>query len=540
MDEPAWQTRRLDRLTWSFVALGVVVRLVRYGCNFPLWGDESFLAVNFLARSYRALLAPLDYGQISAVLFLWIERWVVLHFGFSEWTLRLFPLVCAVVSVVLFRHVAAYVVQGLPLLLGVAIFAVSYHPIRHAAEVKPYASDLLVALVLLALALRWRRTPDRSLWLWLLVAVVPIALALSHPALFIAGGVSLGLAAQVWRQRRWSTWVPFLVFQLTVVGTFLELYVVSTRFQEQRALDGLREYWAAAFPPLESPVRLLRWLIDVHTGTMLAYPGGGRNGASSGTLLAVVAGSVWLWRRGRRGVLVMLLAPLALALLAAALRRYPYGVEARQMQFAAPAICVLAGLGAGWLVHAIPRRPARRGLTALTLLCLAGFALVSVTGDLKRPYRFLYDHQIREFARRFWREQARGAELACLYSDFGVAGRDRNHLHLRTALYVCNEWIYSPQRRLNGGPSWDAISPGRPLRCVLNHETSPDHPRVVAWLARMQRSFELRQVERIRFAPAGTKPEHLVIFEFVPRSGTTAIPHPAIAGQGLLTARIIR
>ena len=41
-----------------------------------------------------------------------------------------------------------------------------------------------------------------------------------------------------------------------------------------------------------------------------------------------------------------LLAPFALALVAASLKRYPYGSEARLMQFAAPSICLLSGLGA--------------------------------------------------------------------------------------------------------------------------------------------------------------------------------------------------
>ena len=50
MDERARQEQRLEILTWAFVALGVVLRVVRYGCNFPLWGDESFLAVNFNTR----------------------------------------------------------------------------------------------------------------------------------------------------------------------------------------------------------------------------------------------------------------------------------------------------------------------------------------------------------------------------------------------------------------------------------------------------------------------------------------------------------
>ena len=261
---------------------------------------------------------------------------------------------------------------------------------------------------------------------------------------------------------------------------------------------------------------------------------------SSGTLLAVVVGSVWLWRRGRRGDLVMLLTPLALALVAATLRRYPYGVEARQMQFVAPAICLLAGLGVARSLQAIPRRRLRRGLSTLALLCLAGFALFSVAGDLKRPYRFAYDYHVREFARRFWPEQARGAELACVYSDFSVADRGRHNLQLRTALYVCNQWIYSPQRRHHGGPRWDALSPRRPLRCVLNHETSPDHPKVVAWRAQMERSFELRRVDRIDFAPAGAKSEDLVVFEFVPKPGSAPVSPPAIAGQGLVTKRLLR
>ncbi len=118
-------------------------------------------------------------------------------------------MICGVVSVGLFRHVAARVVDGLPLLLAVAIFAVSFHPVRHAAEVKPYASDLLVSLVLLALALHWLRRPDRSLGLWRLVAFVPVAVALSHPALFIVGGVSLGLAVPIWKQRgEWPSCWP--------------------------------------------------------------------------------------------------------------------------------------------------------------------------------------------------------------------------------------------------------------------------------------------------------------------------------------------
>ena len=120
-----------------------------------------------------------------------------------------------------------------------AIFAVSFHPIRHAAEVKPYASDLLVALVLLALALDWRRTPDRTLWLWLLVAFVPVALALSHPARVRRGRGEPGPgragleAAALGRPGS-----PSFCSSWPLAGTFLGLFALFTRFQEQLALKG--------------------------------------------------------------------------------------------------------------------------------------------------------------------------------------------------------------------------------------------------------------------------------------------------------------
>jgi hypothetical protein len=67
----------LERATWAFVALGLLVRMVRYLVVYPIWHDEAFLAVNFLDRGYRDLLRPLEYAQVSPILFLWIELTVV-------------------------------------------------------------------------------------------------------------------------------------------------------------------------------------------------------------------------------------------------------------------------------------------------------------------------------------------------------------------------------------------------------------------------------------------------------------------------------
>ena len=60
--------------------------------------------------------------------------------GYSEPTLRLFPTVCSVLSLPLLWPRCRSVSAGTPKLLAVAVLAVSFYPIRHGAEIKPYAS----------------------------------------------------------------------------------------------------------------------------------------------------------------------------------------------------------------------------------------------------------------------------------------------------------------------------------------------------------------------------------------------------------------
>ena len=88
---------------------------------------------------------------------------------------------------------------------------------------------------------------------------------------------------------------------------------------------------------------------------MFAYPAGGDIGASSVTTGLVMVAIVAYVRRGSKTVLALLLAPFALGLIAAFLGRYPYGGSARTMQYVAPAIIVMAGLGAAVLLARLPR-----------------------------------------------------------------------------------------------------------------------------------------------------------------------------------------
>ncbi len=526
--DASWSSAWVAPATWAFVALGIWLRASRALINSPLWGDESMLAANLIDRGYRELAGPLANRQVCPVLFLWIERAIVDALGFTELTLRLFPMLCGIASVLLFRRLAVRLMSGVPVLLAVAVFAVSGWPIRYSAEVKPYASDLLAALALLSLAVEWWRRTARVAWLWALAASGPLAVSLSYPSVFVAGGVGLALLPTVARDRRAGTWAAYSFFLLGVVSTFGAWQTMNAAGGADRAF--FLEHWARAFPPLDGPFALAAWLASTHTGFLFAYPDGGERGASGLTTACFVAAVVVLWRRGRGTVMAMALIPFALGLAAAAVRRYPYGMSNRTMQYLAPAICLLAGLGAASLLASIREPRPRRRIVAGLVVALAVSGLARDAYLLRYPYRLATEDRARSFARWFWVEKSRDADLIRGRIDLGCAFRPEQWEGGHANTYLCLQKIYSP-RQARGRPAGPGtVAPARPLRVVFYNE-SPDpskDPRYAAWLADISRSHEFRKAETLTITPVDGRPGETseafyLVHEFAPRPQGRAV-----------------
>lgn len=512
-------------VVWGMVALGVALRLVRYLLRFPLWGDECMLAVNFLDAGYGDVIGPLQHFQVAPLLFLWTELSVVKLLGFSEWTLRLFPVLCGIGSVLLFRHFSGRLLAGIPWVLATGIFAVSYYPIRHGAEAKPYATDLLMALVVLTLAVEWWRRPHQARWLWLLTGAAPLAVGLSYPAVFVTCGVSLALALFVLRQRSLKTLAAFAAYNAVLLAALGAHYFGHVAAQREWAKEGgIDRMWEATFPP-GNPIDFVVWAVDEHTGRMFAYPFGGERNASVLTFLCVVVAAVAMWRRGQKRLLALCLAPLALAFLAAVVRKYPYGGSARTMQFFAPAICLLAGSGMATLLAIFRTMRRRQAAIACGLLLLITFGFGSAVRDMLHPYKTKYDRNTAAFSRWLWTDNAHQAEVICISTDLGYDLFDGKWRSM-AAVYRCNQRIYSKTHQ--GGPHtprWDRINESYPLRCIVYgcEEIPPKESARQQWLSEMQTAFRLTEHYRHQVNPGVLGyGEVYEVYEFVPRSEKSA------------------
>lgn len=401
----AFTRTTVRRTTIAILAIGLLWRALRFVLAFPLWGDECFLAVNFLTRDLAGLSRPLDFGQIAPPGFLWVEMAIVRLLGDSERALRLVPFLAGIGSLVLFWRFCREVSTTRTTLLAVAILGASLYPARHANEIKPYATDMLVSLGITMLGWNVWREPKRvGRWI-ALIAFAVVGVWCSYTAVFPIFAVGLLLASRWLKDRSPRFLLGVTLFGVASGASWLAMMLAFARPQMAES-TWLATIWADGFPPLSRPWKLPEWFLLVHTGNMMAYPVGGRNFASTATFLLVVTGSVTMAKRPeRRPLLLLLLSPLIAAFVASAMGRYPYGVSARVSLFMAPAFCLLAAEGAMAVLRRIGI--AHRGSVRLSWI-LAMVPIVAACVDIAKPYNAPDDREFRAFAKSLAKDSQPG------------------------------------------------------------------------------------------------------------------------------------
>lgn len=590
------------RWLWALLALGIGLRLLRYALNFPMWADEAMLASSFRDRTYAELLEPLDFFQVAPILYLWVVKSAVSLFGFETYALRLVSVVAAVASVPLFAWVALRINDAtrtndglspsnpsraltspisIAALLAIAIFAVAYYPVRYAAEIKPYASDLLLSLAMTALAVGWLRSRKigtsvkaraggRSIWLWWLALLAPLAVGFSYPSVFVAGGVVLGLTASVWRRPHGpndltdeghlnepnetgkpngSARAAWFIAGSATIAAFLANYLLVVKPQYEASTSATLNFWEAAFPPITDPLGMVKWFFSAHTGRMFGYPVGGSDGGSSLTFILMLAGIVAWWRTGKRDALAVLLAPLGLLFVAACLKKYPYGGSGRVFQHVVPAICLLMGVGIHsalqWLTFRkqsdrsaehendaereteVEAAAARanlwyRRITGV-LVVLAAFGAIQLIGMIAKPYRYPNDRDDRALARKLWQTEVDDYVTVCAVNDLKLPWLGETWQYLDGAKYVSNQALFiAPDRP---APDWSLASPARPLRVIMPAWPEPSRAVIMErtqWRTEMTQTWTLvDQKLELHGKPDGSS--HTLgwwveVFTFVPRA----------------------
>ena len=166
------------------VLIGLFLRFRLFLLNDSLWLDEACLALNILSRSFQELTLPLDYGQATPILLLFLMKIATLSLGNSELALRAVPLLAGVITLIIFHYCAKEILGKAGSLVSVSLLALSPQLISRSTEVHQYSTDVLASVIITYLGFRLIRAPSKSVLIFA-IFIPTVLIWLSHPSVFV-------------------------------------------------------------------------------------------------------------------------------------------------------------------------------------------------------------------------------------------------------------------------------------------------------------------------------------------------------------------
>ena len=334
------------------VAAGVLLRVLEFSDNRPLYRDEIDLQTNLVGFAFYDFHTPLVKWQLAPPGFLAVERLMILLPLPFRIAARLVPFVCSIASMFLMRSAARRYLTAAAVPIAVGLFALTDWMLYYSVEIKQYSSDVALTLAALLLAAGAAQSREERPIATLrndfisLAAFGAIGVWFSHPlALVLAGVGTYLIVCAVWR-KHWGWAIAFVAMSLAWALNFAGCYQISQRLVSK---DGFLETWWAfaylPFPPSSlADLEQIFWqsINLVNSPSGVVTPLGVLPSAFIGLGLFLLGG----WTLGERwkGGLFLLVSPIVFALAASMLHQYPF--HGRLLIFLIPSVHLLVGEGA--------------------------------------------------------------------------------------------------------------------------------------------------------------------------------------------------
>lgn len=347
--------QRLKTLTTTNIMAGAIIlisgliRIIQYGFNRSLWGDEATLALNLINRSYGELLQPLDYNQGAPIGFLWVEKLATQLLGVNEYSLRLFPLMGGLAILLLMYGAVRRYTQGPAVLVALALVGFLPSFIYFSTEVKQYSTDAALTLGCLLLVQQTDAKCSSRRQAVIFALLGSVAVWFAHTAVFVLAGAAVGSLLKSWSTQKGdrfsSSFIKRLLVYLSWLISFGLFYWLSLR--DLGANQLLKSSWQGkgAFPnPEDNVFEVFVWMLD-RLGRSFHAPLG-LTGPWDGIAIAFfLIGCFALYRRRE---LWVVLSPILLTLFAACIQKYPF--SSRLIFFLTPLLILGITLGVNQLI----------------------------------------------------------------------------------------------------------------------------------------------------------------------------------------------
>lgn len=342
---------RKESVAWIIIGFGIFLRLFHYIDNRSLWLEEAFLSYNFFHRNFSELLSPpLDYDQQAPIGFLLIEKLFVETLGKNEYALRLFPLICGIIAIILFYKLASYFLSRIATAIALVCIAFSTPSVYHSVDVKQYSLELLVSITLY-LAFNFYRTKIDANHMLKLGLIGGAAVWFSYSSIFILAGIGLALLwSQLINKQYAGLHYLFIAFFIWSACFLTNFFLFAFRGTQ---LQWMLDYWInmpafVPFPPrsfydIQVTFNLLRKIFDYPLGLGWLYTDiTGLLRMSITGMICFVVGLI-AWYRKSFEFFLAFVVPIILTFLASSLKLYPF--FQRLLLFLLPSFLLVTVLG---------------------------------------------------------------------------------------------------------------------------------------------------------------------------------------------------
>jgi len=327
---------------WPVLIFLLLIALLawQYFFNRSLWLDEAMLSVNIVQRDFAGLSHPLDYAQVAPILFLWIEKLFTTIFGNSEMALRIFPFLSSIASLFLVYSVANLLTGNRYIaLITLCLVGLTPQFVYYGSEVKQYATDVTILLILYYLTLSESSFVRQKRWLLLSIAGV-VSIFISNAAVVSMTVVGILLLIQAVRdpKRRLPVGITFAIWAVT----FCIYYGLFIWHHPSEKI--MKSYWQNSFMPVGKPAIMVKWWMNrtFHLFSEL-LPGLGPSKFYIFTFLLYAASLGHLLIRRQYRLVYLLTAPILLHVLLSALQLYPFDI--RLVLYHLPLYCIVLAYG---------------------------------------------------------------------------------------------------------------------------------------------------------------------------------------------------
>ncbi len=329
----------LQKGTLAALVAGSFLRIAVWAEGRSIFMDEANLIRNWLERRPAEMFSSLGYEQFCPPFFSLISKGWLSVAGVSELTVRALPLASGIGSLWLFFAIGRRFLGPFALFFA-CLFAASGHLfLQYSSECKQYATDGLVALGLVFLALKTAKNGLSRRKIGLFAVVGAAAIWLSMPSVFVLFGVGIFFFFEG-QKREKTDWLGLLFLAASWAASFgVYFFKILKKDVAHPLLANAHRDFYLPFPPKNGVEvgRFFQILQDINSM------------AIGQTVVALVVGAVGLglgiWRfwKNDRAVLGLFLAPIAATFAASAM--HFYSMFGRLILFLIPLIQLLVFCG---------------------------------------------------------------------------------------------------------------------------------------------------------------------------------------------------